>query len=632
MQSILNFPDHEMKFILPNRPGLLLVLAACVTIWTSGAVANPYSQGRLAFARGDFDSAMKLLEQSTRSDPSNGNAHFYIGLIHERKGRKPESIQAYKQAVARRMEPDLREKALWKIVLYSKYVGDWGAVSVYSSQFLKYKHHPEMARLQSMAANQGGSSSAEMVRLVQKGQKAEKAGSLTEAIGYYEEALDIEPEAHSVRWNLANVAMKVNQYSRAVKHLQYLDRKDSQWKYNYKLGVCYYQLGRYQNALSSFQEATEQNKRPSGSFRFFIQVGRGLTYLELEDLKSAEAQLNGAARTKKSALVNGALARLALMKGERGLATERYRAALDEDPEQLDALSVQALLTSNPTTYEKFQDQLYKSTVYQPAYYNAVTLQYVHVLVARSRFDQARTVLESLDQSELERIHSMKQDVATLSGRAFIFAATGLEQGEKPSPRTALLEEEIQMLLNFHKSDRANAAIQKLKEQMTEAAVDPQRPATIPESPAGWLRSYPQELEPIARLELVEELLRQNNASRAFAIARYWSQKSEPFKKAGAESGEIKKMTGQNDSWARLFHEPGPEGLSPGANENSSTEIPAGEQSTTDTTIPEKPARPETTDVPDDPQQESPGVEAPPTDTKDSSGSEKDGASDEDTN
>ena len=84
MQSILNFPDHEMKFILPNRPGLLLVLAACVTIWTSGAVANPYSQGRLAFARGDFDSAMKLLEQSTRSDPSNGNAHFYIGLIQIR--------------------------------------------------------------------------------------------------------------------------------------------------------------------------------------------------------------------------------------------------------------------------------------------------------------------------------------------------------------------------------------------------------------------------------------------------------------------------------------------------------------------------------------------------------------------
>ena len=585
---------------------LILVLMAALLL-PATASANPYSQGRLAFARGDFDSAMRLLEQSTRSDPSNGNAHFYIGLIHERKGRKGQSIQAYKQAVARRMDADLREKALWKIVLYSKYIGDWGAVSIYSGQFLKYKHHPEMARLQSMAANQGGSSSAEMVRLVQKGQRAEKEGNLAEAIGYYEEAIDIEPDAHSVRWNLASVAMKANQYSRAVSHLQYLDKKDSQWKYSYKLGVCYYQLGKYQNALSSFDRATAQNKRPSGSFRYFIQIGRGLTYLELEDVPRAEEQLAGAAKVKNSALVKGALSRLALMKGDRPGAISNMQAALKEDGQQLDALSVKALLSSDPGDYEKFQDQLYRNTVYQPAYYNSVTLQYVHVLIARSRFDRARTVLDSISSKELESIHGMKFDTAAQSNRALILSTTlAPAPGRGKNSRTELIEEEIQMFLIFDKSDRARSAVEAYKDELalnnpqnTDSQIQP-KPTEEPESPAGWLRQNPDRFESIARIELLDYLLKKKQLARALEIASYWIPKSESFKVQASELNEVQSLVSKNEKWANLFGktlEPEPQDSNPGSDpelkENDSTVDGNSNESTVDlqeeNSIPENP-------------------------------------------
>ena len=561
-----------------------IILSAICLLPGHSLEASPYSQGRLAFARGDFDSAMRLLEESTRSDPSNGNAHFYIGLIHERKGRKAQSIQAYKQGVARRMDADLREKALWKIVLYSKYIGDWGSVSVYSSQFLKYRHHPEMARLQSMAANQGGSSSAEMVRLVQRGQKSEKEGNLAEAIGYYEEAIDIEPDAHSVRWNLASVAMKANQYSRAVNHLKYLDRKDPQWKYSYKLGVCYYQLGKYQSALASFDRASAQNNRPSGSFKYFLQIGRGLTYLELEDVVRAHEQLKGASRSKNSALVQGALARLALMQGDRKQATSHMQAALKEDSQQLDALSVRALLTSNPDSYEKFQDQLYRNTVYQPPFYNSVTLQYVHVLVARSRFDQARTVLDSLNAQKIEAIHTMKFNTAAVSNRALIFPSTQQKSPEaKKISRSRLLEEEIQMFFLFDRSERGKAAIAAFKEEMAqrinqetlEGEGKPAKPVVSePESPAGWLRMKPDLFEPVARVDLLEFLLKQNNEIRAQDIASYWVPRSASFKMAAAEIGEVQELISRNAKWATIFGEKPPATDTPDVNPGKNPEDP----------------------------------------------------------
>lgn len=554
--------------------------------------ASPYSQGRLAFARGDFDSAMRLLEESTRSDPSNGNAHFYIGLIHERKGRKPQSIQAYKQAVARRMDPDLREKALWKIVLYSRYVGDWGSVSIYSSQFLKYKHHPEMARLQSLAANQGGSSSAELVKLVQRAQSAEKEGDLTRAMGYYEEALEIDPERHGVRWALASVAMKANQYSRAIRHLQYLDRRDPEWKYTYKLGVCYYQMGRYRDALSSFDRATEQNKRPSSSFRYFMNLGRGLTYLELEDINRAEENLKAAARIKGSALLEGAFARIALMKGNRGEADRRVAAALKSEPDQLDALSVRALLSSEPSHYETYQDVLYRKTVYQPEYYNAVTLQYVHVLVARSKFDRARTVLESLEPDERKAIHKMKYDTASLSNRALILPGSRTESS-RPAfsvSRTRILEEEIQLFQLFENSDRAATAIQSLREELaasrnanraTDSAgpnpADPtmenggnpeerentgnvpsgkestSKETAEPDSRAGWLRQYPERLEYVARLELLDLQIKDGHTGRALQMAKFWNSRSDRFKQQAAELESVRSLINRDPAWAAVY-------------------------------------------------------------------------------
>ncbi|MCB1168730.1 MAG: tetratricopeptide repeat protein [Leptospiraceae bacterium] len=573
-----------MKTLLRNLtlPGISVLLAALVFLGPAGLEASPYSQGRVAFARGDFDSAMRLLEESTRTDPSNGNAYFYIGLIHERKGRKPESIAAYKQGVARRMDSELREKALWKIVLYSKYIGDWGSVSIYSSQFLKYKHHPEMARLQSMAANQGGSSSAELVRLVQKGQKAEKGGNLTEAIGYYEEALDIDGDAHSVRWNLASVAMKANQYTRAVKHLKYLDRKDPQWKYTYKLGVCYYQLGQYQSALASFDRATEQNRRPSSSFKYFMLLGRGLTYLELEDVQKSEKNLIEAARIKSSALLDGALARLALMKGDRAEAEKRMNRSLKEDSAQLDALSVRALLSSDPSAYEAFQDTLYKNTVYQPSYYNAVTLQYVHVLVARSKFDRARTVLDTLDRKERESIHGMKYDIAGLSNRPLILPGTiaELKTSSPDIPRSRILEEEIQMFLLFGESAAARSAIQKWKEARIPVGreEDPDRPPSAngqptnggseteeperpePDSTAGWLREYPEHFEYIARLELLNSMLAREEMNRARKMAEFWNRRSPDFKKGAMELPRVQSLVESNQEWTRLY---APETLKP---------------------------------------------------------------------
>ncbi|MCB1137646.1 MAG: tetratricopeptide repeat protein [Leptospiraceae bacterium] len=581
-------------------PGImaLVLLSALVFPGLVTLEASPYSEGRVAFARGDFDSAMRLLEESTRTDPSNGNAYFYIGLIHERKGRKPESIAAYKQGVARRMDADLREKALWKIVLYSKYIGDWGAVSIYSSQFLKYKHHPEMARLQSMAANQGGSSSAELVRLVQKGQKAEKEGNLTEAIGYYEEALEIDGDAHSVRWNLASVAMKANQYTRAVKHLRYLDRKDPQWKYTYKLGVCYYQLGQYQSALSSFDRATEQNRRPSGSFKYFMLLGRGLTYLELEDIQKTDKNLTEAARIKSSALLDGALARLALMKGDRAEAEKRMSKSLKEDSAQLDALSVRALLSSDPSAYEAFQDTLYKNTVFQPPYYNAVTLQYVHVLVARSKFDRARTVLETLDRKERENIHGMKYDIARLSNRPLILPGTmaELKTASPGIPRSRILEEEIRMFLLFGESDAARSAIQKWKEARipTGKEEDPDRPpsangqptngpseaeepeAPEPDSTAGWLRQYPEHFEYIARLELLDSMLAQQEISRARSMAEFWNRRSPDFKKGALGLSRVQSLVETNREWAAMY---APDTLRP-ENPSNQDSRPPGPQET----------------------------------------------------
>ncbi|MCB1304243.1 MAG: tetratricopeptide repeat protein [Leptospiraceae bacterium] len=585
---------NPYKFIR-NKARRLPLFALSLLISLLGAAplhADAYSDGRLAFARGDFDSAMRLLEQSTRSSPNNGNAYFYIGLIHERKGRKPQAIQAYKQGVARSMDADLREKALWKIVLYSKYVGDWGAVSAYSSQFLKYKHHPEMARLQAMAANQGGSASAELMRLVQKGQKAEKEGKLSEAIGYYEEALDVNPDAESVRWNLASLAMKANQYSRAVKHLQYLERRDSQWKYNYKLGVCYYQLGKYQSALSAFDRAEAQNKSPSSSFQYFLHIGRGLTYLELEDLLRAKTHLDAASTRKDTALLNGALARLNLLQGKEGDARKRMSAALKEDPNQVDALSVASLLSSDPDRYEKYLDSLYKNTVYQPPYYNAVVFQYVHVLTARSKYDRARTVLESLDETEMQAIEALKFNPADSSHRALILPGSEAELKVTAGlSRSEVMQEEISIFLRFDSSERGQKAAQAYNAAAAEKASaaaqglpseqKPQAPIAL--LPTELLRKDPATFEYVARLDLLERLLSRGDEKRALTLSRFWAKRSPDFSRDAMSLPAVKDRITTSPEWAAAFGLPSPDAKpDDGTNPNSADPtLPGPEDSNT---------------------------------------------------
>lgn len=301
--------------------------------------ANPfYRDGKLAFSERDYSRALEKFRQAMKSDPQNGNPLFYIGYIQEYSDQKEDAIASYISAVGLKMDPDLKEKAFWKIVLYYKYQQNWSALYTYSSKFLNFKDIPDVRRLMETADERRDPVFARIVSSAREAQKLEEEGKEEEAYQIYQTLVSLRDDYEQGHWKIAVYLMKTNEYSGALNHLKKLIQLNPEsWQYYYKMAICEYKLSDFTASQEHLAKSRNLNEAPGEAFNYYVKLTEGLNFLELGDHESALKKLKGLLKEKINTSY-GAIARAEAASGNIERARELYTIALDIEPEQRDAL------------------------------------------------------------------------------------------------------------------------------------------------------------------------------------------------------------------------------------------------------------------------------------------------------
>lgn len=304
-----------------------------------------YIQGKKAFASRNYEKAHKLFRDAIRTSPSNGDPYFYIGYMLEYEEKRDEAVEAYRQGVALRMDRELREKALWKIILHYKHTRNWTGLIYYSEKFLAHRDDPEVQKLLETARQNQDPRIPEIQSLLKSATGKEQVGDFEGAKSDYNKALDLDQELESAHWRIALLYIRENQNKKAANHLYRLVQlfPDS-WEYHYKYSLVLYRLAQFEDSRTQLELSEKTNNAPGSTFKFYTALLGGLLSIEQEKPQEAIRELSPFQKNQ-NALVYGSLARARLATGDDQKAMELIRLALQKDPNQTEALMADYLIS-----------------------------------------------------------------------------------------------------------------------------------------------------------------------------------------------------------------------------------------------------------------------------------------------
>jgi tetratricopeptide (TPR) repeat protein len=254
---------------------------------------DPLREGKIAFAKRNYSQAISLLQEAKKANPSSGEAYYYTGQVYERIGKKPEALKEYRRATELQLSPDLKEKAFWKLILHYRHVQDWDNLYTVSKRFLAFRPDPQVEKLRDQAEANLNPAKKRIQKLMDEGEAEEKRGRLAEAAAHYAEAARLDPDNIKTLWKAGDAYRRIDRFSEAIPYYKKAIAIDGgSWYSHFQAGVCYYGLKEFDEALESFRKAEKHNDRPDEKFIFYLNVGRGLAHLELEQIDEAERALN----------------------------------------------------------------------------------------------------------------------------------------------------------------------------------------------------------------------------------------------------------------------------------------------------------------------------------------------------
>jgi tetratricopeptide (TPR) repeat protein len=164
-----------------------------------------FSAGVAAISDGDFETAGKIFDRVVSDEPSNAQAHFYLGVARQNLGQSTEAIASYEQALS--LNPKLAEA--W--VNLTAALLDAGkaeqALPVIERGLVNHPGHAGLLYNRALALN-GAHKSAE-------------------ALAAYREALAADPANAEVKYGYAEALVAAGSKDQAVKVLKELAQADN---------------------------------------------------------------------------------------------------------------------------------------------------------------------------------------------------------------------------------------------------------------------------------------------------------------------------------------------------------------------------------------------------------------------
>ena len=215
-------------------------------------------KGNVFFNQGEFDEAINAYNKASQLDPSFGMPYGNLALTYLTQGQYAEAILLYQRSI------ELLDSDKDRAISWNGLGNAYRCINDYTNALAAYQKaaelDPETAGMRDGTNNfQSGVSPRNAQAWDDLGELFLKMGSFDEAIGAFQKAIELEPEAGRSYGNLAYAFVSQSKYKEAVplyeKSIDLLeDDKEKAAAWN-RLGNVYRKLNDYDNAIKAYQKA-----------------------------------------------------------------------------------------------------------------------------------------------------------------------------------------------------------------------------------------------------------------------------------------------------------------------------------------------------------------------------------------
>jgi len=203
-------------------------------------------RGRQGVERGDPEAALADLCELLATRPRFADAHYWVGLAHERRGDLDEAATSLEEAV--RLNPRYVEARLALACVYEQ-KGEWSRARGLT-EGARAAAKPGRGRLDATTLGKLANLHAAL------GDAYREVGEPVEAAAAYRKALEHGPGFHDLRLRLAMALREAGQPRQSIAELERILRADPrQHAARVQLGVTHWSVGRQAEARAEWEAA-----------------------------------------------------------------------------------------------------------------------------------------------------------------------------------------------------------------------------------------------------------------------------------------------------------------------------------------------------------------------------------------
>ncbi len=243
------FPSGELnkfhwgEWMMIDKKNLVVVFAVILLLAGSGVGAEQVDdllqQGRNAYFEGDYQQAENLFRELKDRGEYVWEANFYLGMIYLQQDQLEEAEKYMQQAY------DMAPEDYFTLVNYARILYREGHLEQ-AGEMLNRVPEDKRTISESYYNTRG--------LLAMAGEKHE------EAIDYFLQAVEINPENYYVLNNLGLALIRTGEFQEAKEYLEKAVEQDPQEAFIYNnLGIAYENLNQLEDARDSYERAVELN-------------------------------------------------------------------------------------------------------------------------------------------------------------------------------------------------------------------------------------------------------------------------------------------------------------------------------------------------------------------------------------
>jgi tetratricopeptide (TPR) repeat protein len=323
-----------------------------ISLSFSYIIPDSLKEAKKAYSGRQYQKAVKLFQEYSKTAPSDGEPYMYLGYIYESLKEYNISTAYFRKASDLKLSSKQKKTVLLKLIIYFNYIHAWNYVVHYSNQYLSLDPgNSEVEKILAKARGNRGSDHIASVNIqYQDRERSPKQDKLKNIDGdsksqYKEGKQEKKIDSKKITseeseiWESALKSIEKFDFSSANSSLTKLvelfpENKD----YLYKAGIVKMKLKDFDSAIHLFDQALKYTNEKNDLLYYYLYLNKGICLSKLEKYEQALDVLKKSYSYNKSYLPLFIIIRLKSESGDFEDVLRYSKYILNIDPENLEAL------------------------------------------------------------------------------------------------------------------------------------------------------------------------------------------------------------------------------------------------------------------------------------------------------